>query len=386
MINRMKASYGLPEALFDQRIHDSDETMNKTFEETIRAAAHAGYQHAAMPDKELQRFIVPSVPQSNSAEQGAVTSFYRALGEHSFIASPDKAPFIPPECTELLAAYKEPRSLLHVLGVTCTSMRIIYIAEDLTEVSLQQLAAIPSRELIMLVVKPGVTVSFTDEFSAEQLYARSILAIIQSQAQVTLVGDHSYGAYGLQHDRWHLESGAQLTCGEVHTGGKQSWLRKEFMLADEAQVNYTWLSALRADEQAALTTVQTHQGASSKSSVLIKTALSEQARSFYRGMIRIEPEASQAKADQQQKALMLSRLARTCAIPGLEVKTHDVQCWHGSAAGRFNKEELWYLMARGLSKEQAQRVLLEGFFNEEFLAGTQLGTKLKNRVVFGEGG
>ena len=115
--------------------------------------------------------------------------------------------------------------------------------------------------------------------------------------------------------------------------------------------------------------------------MLVKAALTDRARSFYRGTIRIAEDASKSEADQQQRALLLSSDARICAIPSLEVATHDVQCAHGSAAGRVNPEELWYLQQRGLDKEQAEKLLVEGFFCEPFLKGRpEVLKQLKERV------
>ena len=72
---------------------------------------------------------------------------------------------------------------------------------------------------------------------------------------------------------------------------------------------------------------------------------------------RSKSKAPQSCADQQQKALILGEQARTCAIPSLEVATHEVQCKHGSAAGRCNLDEIRYLLSRGFDVQAAQNLL-----------------------------
>ena len=113
----------------------------------------------------------------------------------------------------------------------------------------------------------------------------------------------------------------------------------------------------------------------------------DQARSFYRGTITMNDEAGQSEADQQQRALILGNAARACAIPSLEVATHDVRCRHGSAAGRFNREELWYLLSRGFDEKEAYTLLINGFYNEclegrEVPGLANMIERVKQRVCF----
>ncbi len=359
------ANYSVPHALFPSvelvtRWYREGCTLIP-FEQEVRAMAFSAYIRVDDPDKELTRFMFPLMSWADADKQ---QGSYMRLGERSWIASVDQAPFIPTVCRELLNFFaQEPRSLIHLIGATFTRMRILYIAESYNEVVLENSA--DGRELLFVIVEPGVCVKIVDRVNVEGLLARVIVGSIAPESVVSWVSDLSADkAFLLEHDRWYQGKGSQLEIAQVLTGGQQSWLRKEFKLGQEAQVSYTCLAALQGDEQGALTTVQEHLGHSSKSSVLVKAALSEKSRSFYRGTIAIHPEGPKSLANQQQRALLLSPDARTCAIPSLEVATHEVQCAHGSAAGQFNQDELLYIRSKGFSPEQAKRLLIEGFFNE----------------------
>ena len=59
---------------------------------------------------------------------------------------------------------------------------------------------------------------------------------------------------------------------------------------------------------------------------------------------------------------MLSDEARADSIPGLEILANDVRCTHGATLGHIENEHLFYLMARGLPKNVAQRLVVEAFF------------------------
>jgi hypothetical protein len=110
-----------------------------------------------------------------------------------------------------------------------------------------------------------------------------------------------------------------------------------------------------------LTTQQRHNAQSTESSVNIKGILADQSQALYHGTIMINRQASGTHARQENKNIMLSGHARAYSIPVLEIKNHNVQCMHGSAAGKLDEEQLIYLQSRGVCKKQAQQIIMSGF-------------------------
>jgi Fe-S cluster assembly protein SufD len=111
-------------------------------------------------------------------------------------------------------------------------------------------------------------------------------------------------------------------------------------------------------------TNQLHQSAQATSDLLIKGALKDRARSVYQGYIKVHPNAQKTNAYQANRNLLLSANARADSIPGLEIEADDVRCTHGATAGRVPDEYIFYLMARGLSRSNAERMVVQGFFEE----------------------
>ena len=68
----------------------------------------------------------------------------------------------------------------------------------------------------------------------------------------------------------------------------------------------------------------------------------------------------------QSKAILLSDLATMNSKPELEIFADDVKCSHGSTCGEINKEQLFYLMSRGLNEQEAMSLLIEAFAFEAF--------------------
>ena len=111
-------------------------------------------------------------------------------------------------------------------------------------------------------------------------------------------------------------------------------------------------------------TFQEHAAPNTESDFAFKGALREKATAVWRGMIRVEEDAQKTNAYQENRNLLLSDKAHADSIPGLEIMANDVRCTHGATLGKVNREELFYLMARGLSRAEAERLIVRGFFQD----------------------
>jgi Fe-S cluster assembly protein SufD len=111
-----------------------------------------------------------------------------------------------------------------------------------------------------------------------------------------------------------------------------------------------------------LHTLQRHLKDHTTSDLLIKSCLKDRARSVYQGLIQVSEGAQRTDAYQANRNLLLSDGARADSIPGLEILANDVRCTHGATIGYVDPEQLFYLTTRGLPKSEAQRLIVEAFF------------------------
>jgi Fe-S cluster assembly protein SufD len=111
-------------------------------------------------------------------------------------------------------------------------------------------------------------------------------------------------------------------------------------------------------------TFQEHMAPSTTSDFAFKGALRDTARTVWRGMIRVEEGAQKTNAYQENRNLLLSKTAHADSIPGLEIMANDVRCTHGATLGQVDREQLFYLMTRGLSRADAERLIVRGFFQD----------------------
>ncbi|MDQ2715432.1 MAG: Fe-S cluster assembly protein SufD [Chloroflexota bacterium] len=116
------------------------------------------------------------------------------------------------------------------------------------------------------------------------------------------------------------------------------------------------------DQRFAINTLANHVGLSTNAETLVKGALTDESRVEFNGMIRVQPHAQQTASFLSDHTLLLSKKCRAEAIPGLEIGANEVSASHGATTGQIDEEQLFYLMVRGIAKDEAERIIVQGFF------------------------
>ncbi|HLZ62339.1 MAG TPA: Fe-S cluster assembly protein SufD [Ktedonosporobacter sp.] len=116
------------------------------------------------------------------------------------------------------------------------------------------------------------------------------------------------------------------------------------------------------DQRYSINTLSNHAALSTNAETLVKGVLTDQSRVEFSGMIRVQPKAQQTASFLSAHALLLSKKARAELIPGLEIAANEVSASHGATSGQIDEEQLFYLMVRGIPKPEAERIIVQGFF------------------------
>ncbi len=107
----------------------------------------------------------------------------------------------------------------------------------------------------------------------------------------------------------------------------------------------------------------THQSTHTTGHVLARGVLRDSARAIFKGMIRISEGAKNSNSYLAEHAMILSKKARADAIPGLEIFTNEVKATHSGSVSQVDEEQIFYLMSRGLTHSEAQRMVILGFLH-----------------------
>jgi Fe-S cluster assembly protein SufD len=174
----------------------------------------------------------------------------------------------------------------------------------------------------------------------------------------------------LSRETWHfashharVERDAELDWVAGGFGSKKGKVRIQNDLAGPgATSRVTGAYFTDGDQHLDYDTFQEHIAPSTTSDFAFKGALRDTSTAVWRGMIRVERDAQKTNAYQEDRNLMLSPTTHAVPIPGLEILANDVRCTHGATVSRLDRDELFYAMARGLSRGEAERLIVRGFF------------------------
>jgi Fe-S cluster assembly protein SufD len=200
----------------------------------------------------------------------------------------------------------------------------------------------------------GIAAHFggTEAFVGED--ARLVYATLQ---------DWGRNVYHYSNQRARVERGGELQWIQTLLGSRMAKTNSYFDLAGPGARAFVHGFMFGDDRQHFhLHTLQRHLADHGTSDLLIKACLKDRARSVYQGLIQVSEGAQRTDAYQANRNLLLSDTARADSIPGLEILANDVRCTHGATIGQVDEEQVFYLMARGLPRRDAQRLIVEGFF------------------------
>ncbi len=138
------------------------------------------------------------------------------------------------------------------------------------------------------------------------------------------------------------------------------------LLVKDAEVKIFGVFVGTNNESYKLHVTQHHVEGLTTSNLLVKGVFKHQSRFEYEGLIRIEEGAQQSAAYQKNQNLMMSEDATVSTRPFLEILANDVFCTHGATTGKASADQMNYVQARGVKKDEAEKVIAEGFILEVF--------------------
>ena len=221
----------------------------------------------------------------------------------------------------------------------------------------------------------------------EQLVDAVVELVVGDAAHLRYVSvqEHGPGTWQVALQRAHVGRDASLRSSAVALGGDYA-APAQRVVADGSRAPRpicspsTSATTPRCSTSArSRTTTRPH----TRSDLLFKGAVEDRARSVYSGLVRLRPDAQHSSAFQTNRNLVLTEGAGAESIPNLEIEANDVRCSHASAVGPIDDDQLYYLESRGIPPEEAERLIVLGFFDDVFarLPVAALTGSLRRSVV-----
>jgi Fe-S cluster assembly protein SufD len=225
---------------------------------------------------------------------------------------------------------------------------------------------------VLVVAEPGSRFTFVQELtSAEpalEAYLNGVVEVVvhdAAKAEIVDVQRLSTKTWLFASCHARIERDAELDWVEGGFGSAKgkTWIQND--LADRgASSRVTGAYFADGSQHLDYDTYQLHAAPDTTSDFAFKGALRDSAATVWRGMIRVEEGAQKTNAYQENRNLLLSKTATANSIPGLEILANDVRCTHGATLSQVDREQLFYLMARGLPRAEAERLIVRGFFQD----------------------
>jgi Fe-S cluster assembly protein SufD len=205
--------------------------------------------------------------------------------------------------------------------------------------------------------------------SAAGLHCGAVEIVVGPHARLRYVNLQNWGTgvWHFAHQRALVHEDAQLQWTIGALGARLAKVNQHVALVGRratTQVNGVMFT--EGKQHVSYHTLQHHQEPECSSDLRYKGALQDNSHIVWRGMIHVDRDAQKTDGYQRNDNLMLSDSARADSIPGLEILADDVRCTHGATAGRVDDEQVFYALTRGLTRKEAIRMIVAGFFQEVF--------------------
>lgn len=276
------------------------------------------------------------------------------------LVSTDRSKF-----TALHAAFRTGGTFLYVPA----GVEISVPLQTLTWIDADGAAVFPRT---LLITEEGAEVTFIDRYVSPDLERALSDAVVEiyaganSRVSYVVLQEWGDGVTHLAVQRARVGRDARLRWLGVAFGATLARAEVESLLAEDGGTSDMFgLYFGDAEQHIDHRSLQDHEGSRTSSDLLYKGAMKGRSNAIYTGTVIIEKGAHRCDAYQTNRNILLSETARAHSVPNLEILTNDpTRCGHAASVGPVGEDELFYLMSRGISREEAERLIVFGFFRE----------------------
>lgn len=276
--------------------------------------------------------------------------------------------------TEAVLPGEDKLSALH--AAFWTHGVLLYVPRNVAvDLPLHSVEYAPGTEMtgthILVVLEEGASATYLHEnasptLDVQVLHLGVTELLVRDNANLRFVALQNWGehVYNFGHQRARVKRSGQLdwVAGEMGTRMSKIFMTLD-LEGDGAWGRMSGLFFAHNRQHLDLDTQQNHRAVGTTSDLLFKGALKGHSRSVWQGMIVAEPGAQKTDGFQANRNLLLEPTARADSIPGLEILANDLRCTHAATVGKIDDVELFYLKSRGISTQDATRLIVDGFFD-----------------------
>ncbi|QHS23146.1 Fe-S cluster assembly protein SufD [Virgibacillus sp. MSP4-1] len=222
---------------------------------------------------------------------------------------------------------------------------------------------------VLLVADQGSEITYVENYlsqnhekNAVSNIISEVIALDQSKVLYGAVDNFAQGTTTYVNRRGvaYRDAKIEWALGQMNDGNTVSE-NLTYLMGDNSYSEAKSVSVGRGKQKQDFVSNITHYGKFTEGYILQHGVMKEQSSSIFSGVGKIEFGASKSNAEQESRVLMLDHGARGDANPILLIDEDDVEAGHAASVGRVDPVQLYYLMSRGISKREAERLIIHGF-------------------------
>ncbi len=224
-------------------------------------------------------------------------------------------------------------------------------------------------ERTLIIVDEGAKVHYIEGctapiYATDSLHAAvvEVIALPGSKVRYTTIQNWSNDVYNLVTKRAHAHTNSTVEWIDANTGSRLTmkypaiYLRGEGATADIISVAVAGKGQHQDTGAKAI-----HLAKNTRSRIVSKSVSKDGGRATYRGSLKVMPGATNVVASVRCDALMLDDISRSDTYPYIDIQEDDTTMTHEAVVGKISADQIFYLMSRGLTENEAQNLIVQGF-------------------------
>ncbi len=224
-------------------------------------------------------------------------------------------------------------------------------------------------ERTLIIVEEGASCHYVEgcsapSYSESSLHAAvvEVIALPGSRVRYTTLQNWATNVFNLVTKRAHAQTGAYVEWVDANVGSAITMKYPSvYLLGEGSKADILSVAFANSGQSQDTGAKAIHIAPNTSSTILSKSVSKGSGFTNFRGLVRIYKGAKNSKSHMKCDALMLDKESRSDTIPTLKIDEKEVQCGHEAVVGKVSEDQLFYLMSRGLTEQQATTMVVSGF-------------------------
>ena len=224
-------------------------------------------------------------------------------------------------------------------------------------------------ERTLIIVDEGASVHYVEGctapiYSSDSLHSAVVEIIVKKDAhcRYTTIQNWSANVYNLVTKRAVAQAGASMEWVDGNIGSKVTMKYPAvYLMGEHARGETLSVAFAGAGQHQDAGAKMVHCAPNTSSQIISKSVARSGGRTSYRGLVQVQEGAEHSKSTVKCDALLIDTVSRSDTYPYVDVREDDVEMGHEASVSKISEDQLFYLMSRGMTEDEAAATIVRGF-------------------------